>query len=79
MNRLMKKRLEKLEAKTELRKADSDKRKAMLLEIKRLEKENPLQAALLKLELEYGRKATFLDLVMESYGEKPKDIRKVEN
>lgn len=79
MNRLMKKRIEKLEAKTELIKADSDKRKAMLMEIKRLEKKNPLKATLLKLELEYGRKATFLDLVMESYGEKLKDIYKAEN
>ena len=49
-------RIKKIEKQAEFIKAESDKRLAMLEEIERLEKDNPLQAMMLRAELKYGRK-----------------------
>ena len=68
MNLTMKKResrIERLEARTELLRTNSAERQAKLLRIEQLEQENKnsIEALLLRLELELGRRATFVDIV----------------
>ena len=75
MNSSMKKRIEKIEAKTETLRAESVEREAKLLEIERLEEQNPIQALLLKLELELGRKATLVDIIKRAHQAKNGDDR----
>jgi len=59
------KRLEKLEAKVQTMEKEINARKANLKEIQRLEKDNPIKAALFQRELETGRKYTLALLFSE--------------
>ena len=59
----IKRRIEKLENKVQSIKAEADDRQAKLLEIERLEGQDSLRAALLRLELEYGCTFSLVDVV----------------
>lgn len=63
----MKRRIEKLEGKVQSMEAELGNRQAKLLEIQRLEKDNPLKALFLRAELEYGRKVTLVDLISKAH------------
>lgn len=73
----IKRRIEKVEDKIQSMKEGADNREAKLLEIQRLKKDNPVKALLLQMELEYGRKCTFIDLALAAHGRLPKDSRRV--
>lgn len=64
----IKKRIEKVEGKVQSMKEEADDREVKLLEIQRLKEDNPIKAILLQMELEYGRKCTWVDLVMLAHG-----------
>ena len=72
-------RLEKIEKQSEFIKAESDKRQAMLDEIERLEKDDPLRAMFLKAELEYGRKVGIAEMMALLYREKKNDNKNQRN
>ena len=59
----IRRRIEKAENKVQSIGKEVNERKAKLLEIQRLGKDDSLKALLLKLELEYGRKFTLADVV----------------
>ncbi len=63
----MKRRIEKLENKVQSIKAEADDRKAKLLEIQRLGKDNPIKALFLRAELKYGRKVSFAELLSNAH------------
>ena len=67
MSKRLSRRIEKLEAKAELIKAESENKKAILLEIERLEKVNSIEAMFLKAELQTGRKMTLIDILAMAY------------
>ena len=72
-------RLKKIEKKSELIKVEVDKRQAMLEEIERLEKDDPLRAMFLKAELEYGRKVGIAEMMALLYREKKNDNKNQRN
>lgn len=61
--RNIKKRIDKIEAKNELMKAESDERKAKLLKLKQLEKDDSIEAMFLRAELESGHKLSLVDII----------------
>ena len=73
MNSGIKRRLEKLEGRLEFMKTKANERQAKLAEIKRLEGQDSLRAALLRLELEYGRPFTLVDMIAMAGIEQTKD------
>lgn len=62
MNRLLR-RIEKVEDKVQLMEKEANERKAKLLEIQKLGNDDSLEALLLKLELEQGRKLALIDVI----------------
>jgi len=67
-------RVEKLERKTQSIKYDDGDREAYLLEIQRLEGQDSLRVALLRLELEYGHPFTLTDLAAMGAVKQTKDF-----
>ena len=63
----MKRRIEKLEEKTESIKKDAAEREAKFQELERLKEDDPVKALMLQAELEYGRKVTFAELIADAY------------
>lgn len=72
----IKRRIEKVEDKVQSMEKELGDREEKLLEIQRLGKDDP-RSLLLKMDLEYGRKCTWVDLVMVAHGRQPKELRKV--
>ena len=70
-------RIEKLENKMQSMEVELGDRQAKLLEIQRLEKDNPLKALFLRAELEYGRKVSFAELLSEALKDSEKDFSEV--
>lgn len=60
-------RIEKLEGKVQSMEAELGNRQAKLLEIQRLEKDDSLKALFLRAELEYGRKVSFVELLINAH------------
>ena len=73
----MKRRIEKVEGKVQSIKKEAENREAKLLEIQHLGKDDPVRSLLLKMELKYGRKCTWVDLVMVAHGRQAKELRRV--
>ena len=69
----LEKRVEKLEAKLQVLEEETNARKAKLLELKRLEKDDSIAALFLRKELETGRKWTLAQLMLELDGKLPRD------
>ncbi len=63
--RNIKRRIEKVEAKTKSIEKETNDRKAKLQEIQRLKKDNPMAALLLQRELETGGRYTLAMLIAE--------------
>lgn len=59
----MKRRLEKMESKAALIKTEYERKEAKLSELKSLEKDNSIEAMLLRLELETGQKYCIADIM----------------
>jgi hypothetical protein len=72
MNKRLSRRLDKLEAKAELIQAESKAKKAKLLRLEQLEKENSIEAMFLRAELEYGRKLGLIDIYAIAQARKSK-------
>ena len=58
-------RIEKLEKEVQSIEVEAVDRQAKLLELKHLEKTNPLKALFLRAELEYGHKVTLAKLISD--------------
>ena len=59
----MSKRLDKVEKKMQLIETEANERKAKLLEIQKLGKDDSLEALILELELQYGHELSLIDLM----------------
>ena len=73
----IKRRIEKVEDKVQSMEKEANDRKAKLLEIQRLGKDDSLRALLLKLELEHGRTFSLVDVIAMAAVEQTKDSRRV--
>ncbi len=62
MNRLLR-RIEKVEDKVQLMEKEANERKAKLLEIQKLGNDDSLEALMLKVELQHGRKLSVFDVI----------------
>ena len=62
MNRLLR-RIEKVEQKVQLIEKEASERKAKLLEIQKLGNDDSIEALMLKLELQHGRKMSIIDVI----------------
>ena len=59
----LKRRIEKVEDKLQLKDKEANEKKAKLLEIQKLGNDDSLEALLLKLELEQGHKFSIVDVM----------------
>ncbi len=62
MNRLLR-RIEKVEDKVQSLEKEANERKAKLLEIQKQGNDDSIEALMLKLELEHGRKMSIIDVI----------------
>ncbi len=72
MNRLLR-RIEKVEDKVQLMEKEANERKAKLLEIQKLGNDDSIEALMLKLELQHGRKLSIVDVIAMAGIQQPED------
>jgi len=76
MNRLLR-RIEKVEQKVQLIEKEANERKAKLLEIEKLGNDDSLEALMLKVELQHGRKLSLFDIIAIAGIQQPEDSCRV--
>ena len=72
MNRLLR-RITKVEDKVQLLEKEANERKAKLLEIQKLGNDDSIEALMLKLELQHGRKLSITDVIAMVGIQRPED------
>lgn len=72
MNRLLR-RIEKVEDKVQSLEKEANERKAKLLEIQKLGNDDSIEALMLKVELEQGRKLSIIDVLAMAGIQQPED------
>ena len=72
MNRLLR-RIEKMEDKVQSVENEANERKAKLLEIEKLGNDDSIEALMLKLELQHGRKLSVFDVMAMAGMQRPEN------
>ena len=66
-------RIEKVEKKLQLNKKEANEKKAKLLEIEKLGNDDSIEALMLKVELQHGRKLSLFDILALAGIQQPED------
>ncbi len=72
MNRLLR-RIAKVEQKVQLNEKEANQREAKLLEIQKLGNDDSIEALMLKLELQHGRRLSVFDVIAMAGIQRSKD------